>query len=85
MFVTLFPRHLSFFVLFQDQRCSTQISNHLANTYTLSDSCIRLSYKLNGSVQRWIRETARTIPSIRCLEGLAIQIREKGVGLNVRS
>lgn len=56
---------------------STQISNHPASTYTLSDGCIRLSYKLNGSVQRWTRMTAHTIPQIRCLEGLAIQIREK--------
>ena len=32
-------------------------------------------------MQRWMRKTALTIPPIWCLEGLAIQIREKWVGL----
>ena len=40
-----FPRHFSFVVLFQDQRCLLRFPTTFANMYTLSDSCIKLSYK----------------------------------------
>ena len=81
MFVTFFfPATFLFSCVIPRLKVSTQISNHLASTYTLSDSCIRLCYKterLRAALDA--EDCTYDFPDSVPLEGLAIQIREKGV------